>query len=315
MKSICIVGCGNIARTHVTNLRKRAKLFFQSRTLDKAQAFNRKYSGSGVFETFEQVVGDPRIDALILCSPPAVHCDQILQALKGGKSLLVEKPMVLSEEELKRVSRTVEETKPAVFMVAENYYYKPAFKKLRALIEEGAVGNLVEVSLHKVLKENPTNWKKDLGSLIEGGIHFVSLACGLVAEQPISVEAAFPTLASGKSETHAVLVITFKGGVKATVQYGIDTFALCQGVFQNSRIVGERGVITFESNGLYGYLSADKKRLFFPGLSDLTGHKAMIDDFLNCLENKSEHPFSDLQKAERDLRVIFQAYKKRVNHL
>ncbi|MDA0748652.1 MAG: hypothetical protein O2954_19205, partial [bacterium] len=76
------------------------------------------------------------------------------------------------------------------------------------------------------------------------------------------------------------------------------------------RIVGSRGCIVFESNGIYVYVQAGRKtRLFFPGVKDLMGYGAMTRDFLRCLGKRTDRPYSDFQKAKRDLQVVFDAYR------
>ena len=82
-----------------------------------------------------------------------------------------------------------------------------------------------------------------------------------------------------------------------------------------SRIWGREGSITFESNGIFVFVRGRRKRLLFPGLRDIAGYGAMFDDFLRSMRD-DDKPAYDLELAERDLRLVEQAYATAgVSHL
>ena len=84
-----------------------------------------------------------------------------------------------------------------------------------------------------------------------------------------------------------------------------------KGVFQHSAIEGDRGRILFESNGIYVHIKGEGRRgLTFPGVGDLMGYGEMTRDFMKCLEEKGRKPYSDFERARRDLGIVFQAYEE-----
>ena len=99
-------------------------------------------------------------------------------------------------------------------------------------------------------------------------------------------------------------------GLNATLHYAWNVPSLTKGVFQHSRIDGEAGHVLFESNGLYIRLaSPERSGLFFPGLRDLMGYDAQARDFVACLTDSTRMPRSGFAQAQRDLNIVFQAYK------
>ena len=322
-KNICIVGCGAIGKLHAKNLARSAlkalprgaplQLYYCSRTRINAEKYNRKFNGAGVFDSFEDVLTASHIDAVVISSPPDFHKEQAIAALRSGKHVLVEKPMCVSAPELVEIENAVNGSHNKIFMVAENYYYKPSLKKIKALVREGYIGELKSVSVKKEFIQTTAGWKKKYGALLEGGIHFIALISGIIEDAPETVEARFPGWTPGKpggaQERSSVITLRYKSGVCASLRYSWNTKSLAKGLFQHSTLEGDKGRIVFESNGMYAYFrSSRKKRSFSMYVSDVTGHEAMTSDFLRCIENPSINPYSDFFKAKRDLGIVFKAY-------
>jgi len=71
--ALCIVGCGQFARTFVRGLqpvRDDLDLFFASRDGARARAYVAQFQGCGAFGSYEAAAADPRVEALYLCTPP-----------------------------------------------------------------------------------------------------------------------------------------------------------------------------------------------------------------------------------------------------
>ena len=166
------------------------------------------------------------------------------------------------------------------------------------------------------------NWKAAYGALLEGGIHFVALVADLAdvslagraepapVRAPTTVTAQFPTVSGGDAERHSGVILTYEGGLEARLHYGWDVPSLTKGTFQHSRVAGDTGRILFESNGIYLHVRGPGRRgLTFPGFGDLMGYGAMTDDFLRCVVSGETTPYSNLNRARRDLDIVFRAYR------
>jgi len=314
MKKVCLVGCGNIGRMHARNLAGRAVLCFHSRSPGSAERFLREFGGERVLERFDQAVEDPQIDALVISSPPGFHQQQVIRALEGGKSVLVEKPMCVTAGEIAEIQEAVEAHPEGFLMVAENYYYKPSLALIESLIREGAIGALESVFAQKRFAQEATGWKSGYGALLEGGVHFVALISAIFEAgnllQPRQVAAEFAGHRPGEAERRSATRLEYENGATAELRYAWNVKSLTRGTFQHSRIKGSRGCITFESNGMYAWVNARrKKRFYFPGFRDLMGYRRMTQDFIDCLQEEGRKPRSDFHRAKRDLRIIFEAYR------
>jgi len=308
MKSICIVGCGTMGKLHAKNLSGCSNLSFHSRSKSSAEKLYKKFNGKQIFTQFEDVLQSPDIDAVIITSPPEFHKEQLILSLQAGKSVLVEKPMCISDVELVEIGKVVGERTDAILMIAENYYYKPSLKKIKHILKDQLIGEIQSVTVKKLLRQAETGWKTQYGALLEGGIHFIALISDLFDDWPENIEANFPFVEKNGVDRHSVINLTYKSKATATLTYSWVTQSLTKGTFQNSFIVGDKGKIIFESNGIYIFLKCDKKKRFYTQISDLMGYRTMIEDFLKCLGDKKRSPYSDFDKAERDLSIVFKAY-------
>lgn len=303
---ICLVGCGNMGALHARNLVGRTDLFFCSRSWQSARHFQKKFLGRGVFVDFDAVL-ESDIEAVVIASPPEYHAEQIIQALQANKAVLVEKPLCISSEEVAQIEIVLEQVEYPLLMVAENYYYKPSLSYIKQLIRMGMIGDVQSVAVKKMTTQKATGWKNAHGALLEGGIHFVALIADLFDTSPIDIEAVFPGYVSDEAERHSVTRLTFQNGVVAELNYSWNTPSLTKGVFQHSKIMGSKGSITFESNGIYVWHSGAALPVL-PGLRDLMGYGAMTQEFLACVKDRSLEPYSNFERAKRDLNIVFRAY-------
>ncbi len=301
---ICIVGCGQIAAAHARRLKGKARLYFQSRRLESAEALNQSADGAGVFGGLDDALGVSEVDAIMITSPPEAHAGQVIRALEADKTVFVEKPMCLRRAEIDAIEDAVRD-KPVV--VGENYYYKPSLALLKRWLTDEEIGVVQRIRLRKCMTQATSGWKSAYGSLFEGGIHFVALLNGLLGS-PTSIEAAFfPGRVEDEPERHSLLEMCC-GDVDAELEYSWNTPSVSQGVLQHSEIVGDRGRIVFESNGIYARLASKRACLRFPGIRDLMGYGAMLDDFLECIKS-GRVPVSSLERAREDLETVFKAYE------
>jgi len=314
-KNICIVGCGRIGRLHAKNLSRSGDLFFHSRSTSSAEKLNRRFRGKGVFKGYAEVLDSAAIDAVVICSPPEYHKEQVIQALRVGKSVLVEKPMCVSVTEIEEIEQAVQDgTEDSFLMVAENYYYKPALKKIEQLLRERMIGEIRSVLVAKQFSRPVNGWRGRYGALLEGGIHFIALISEIFDDTPRRITAHFPNATASSLERYSITKLEYPGHASAQLAYSWVQPSLLKGVFQHSHICGEKGRIIFESNGLYVVLrSAGKTRLYLFDPRDLLGYGSMTNDFLACLEDNNRTPYSDFSRARRDLTIVFRAYENATN--
>ena len=320
MKRLGLVGCGRIGRAHASRLARQAELVFCSRAGDSAARLQTELGGCACGD-LQELLAMEDVDAVVIATPPHLHARQVVASLQAGKSVLVEKPLGVSMEEVVAIERAAAAAPDRFVMVAENYYYKPSLRVMKELIAGGGLGRLRRLQVRKLTQQKDEGWKSKYGALLEGGIHFVALVADLVdcalapgplqpPLSPTAVEAEFPSAAAdaGNAERHSVTRLRYEGEVEATLHYAWDVRSLLGGTFQHSRIDGDEGRILFESNGLYLHFKGSHRKIHGPDFGDLMGYGSMTRDFMACVTEPGRRPYSDLARARRDLAIVLAAY-------
>jgi predicted dehydrogenase len=303
-----VVGCGRMADRHARGLSPHLALCWHSRTRARAEACRSRYGGE-VCDTYADLLSRDAVQAVLIATPPEHHAEQVVQALRAGKSVLVEKPLCVSPAELDRIAQEAAARPGPFLMVAENYCYKPSVALLRSLLASGEIGAVVSAEVSKRTRQAVGGWRRGYGALLEGGVHFAALVDELFGVPPLEVRAVVARPAPGAPERSSETCLTYPGGASARLRYAWDVPSLPGGLLQHSRIRGRAGRIVFESNGLYVWLRGARRcRVFVPGVRDLLGYRGMWADFLGCLRDRDRQPYADLARARRALEIVFRAY-------
>jgi predicted dehydrogenase len=308
---IALLGCGRIAATHAARLRAipGVRLYFASRDRARAEEFARKHGGAGAFGSYAAALDDPRVDAVLVLTPPSSHLELTLAALQAGKHVVVEKPPFLHAADFDTV-RAARDAAGRRVLVAENYFYKPLAEALRHTLASGALGELRIVSVNALKQQALSGWRADPalaggGALYEGGIHWINFFANL---GPLvnGVQAFRPGPEREGPELSMVVGFTYAGGAVGTLYYSWETPVLLKGVHL-SAVYGSEGVASFESNGIFLMVRGRKRRLT-SALRDVAGYAGMWRDFVPALVENREPRF-DFEKARRDLVLIEAAYR------
>ena len=96
-------------------------------------------SGLKGYNSWDSLLEDPRVDAVVIATPPAPRYELAIQALKAGKHLLLEKPVALNAQQVADLQR---EAISRGLSVAVDFEYRavPLFQQAERLLKQGAVG-------------------------------------------------------------------------------------------------------------------------------------------------------------------------------
>lgn len=144
-----ILGTGHMASRFVEALAlsETGKLqSLASRDIERARSFLEQRSLSvELASTTDELLADPSVQAVYICSPHPAHLDGIVAAARAGKHILCEKPLTLNAQEAKRAMQIAEENS---VLLMEGFMYRSHPQTL-ALLEElkvGKIGQLKSIS-------------------------------------------------------------------------------------------------------------------------------------------------------------------------
>lgn len=142
--------------------------------------------GYRIYDNYRDLIRDPNIDVIDICSPNFTHRDILIEAIKENKHIYCEKPLTLNYKEALEIQEllgTVNYT--GINRIVFEYRFIPAIMKAKRLIEEGAVGKIIHFNIKyygcEFLNPNrPISWqstkeKSGGGVLYALGSHAIDL--------------------------------------------------------------------------------------------------------------------------------------------
>ncbi len=285
---IAIIGTGNNARAHVKAVlsNNKARLVAMcTNDPDQGKALAAEYGiQCAVYTDLEQMLADPEIETVIVCTPNNLHASQATLVAQAGKHILIEKPVALHLDELHSLHAAVQKAgvKTQISFVLR---WNPYLRMAKSLISEGAVGNVFMIETcywHSTPRAAPGHWmttRSIAGSVfLMGGCHALDTARWLAASDIVEVS-AFGVEGIGKEwyeYPHTVeALVRFKSGIIGRVSASMGCIMPYS---YNVTVMGDQG--SLRDNRLWSHL--------FPGQTDYVTIPTQLPDSGSVMD----HPFS-----------------------
>lgn len=241
-----LVGAGYIAPWHAGAVNKlpNARVVAVCDTSIGAARKLAESIGASAYASLESMLQEARCDAVHILSPPHLHKDQAIVALRSGAHVFVEKPFALSAADCQVVCDAAR-TADRMISVNHNFLGLGSYNRLKSLVKEGSLGRIDSIDLHWLyplppLRSGPFgSWmlRQPGNLLLELGPHLYAFVVDLfgqleniqvVVEKPIVIPGGIEHFQSWK-------VLAQAGGVSVTIHV-----SLVEGV--DDRSVSLRGV-------------------------------------------------------------------------
>lgn len=307
-----VLSTGKIANTFAKALQATAdaELYaVSSRSLDRAKDFADRYGFECAYGSTEEMLADPKVEAVYIASPMACHYEDTMKCLKAGKNVLCEKTVTLNASELEEI---LAEAKKQNLFYMEAMWTKtlPHFRQGKKWFEEGRIGKImmIKTDFVSICPGDPQDrlFRADLGggALLDLGVYTLTFAMDFLGYEPEKITA----LAHMKND------IDYEGA--ALLQYPEAFAAMTYGFDCKSEnaatVVGEKGSIVFdswfhcsESVRLLDELNHTVESKHFP--HPRTGYEYEIMEVNRCLrEGLKESPLVPHSESLAVMRVIDQ---------
>jgi D-xylose 1-dehydrogenase (NADP+, D-xylono-1,5-lactone-forming) len=194
-----------------------------SRELGRAEAYARERGIERAYGRYEDLLADPKIEAVYISLPNSMHVEWSIQALEAGKHVLCEKPLSRHPEDVERAFDAAENA-GRILMEAFMYRHNPQTKRLKELVESGAIGTLrlVRAAFSFPLDDAANvrlNDELEGGGLMDVGCYCIS-GSRLLAGEPESVYGEQVAAPSGVDELFTG-TLRFAADVLAEIDCGL----------------------------------------------------------------------------------------------
>ena len=169
MKTIrtAIVGTGFMGRVHLEAVRRLEfveAVAIVGRNAEAARRLGAGFSIPTITGDYREVLSDPKIDAVHICTPNAQHFPMVKSALEAGKHVICEKPLATSVEEGEELV-ALAARQGVRNCVCHNLRYYPMVQQMRAMREDGDLGEILAVQgtyfQDWLLYDTDWNWRVD----------------------------------------------------------------------------------------------------------------------------------------------------------
>ena len=250
---------------------------------EKAEKFAQEFSVEKAYGNTEDLFSDEVVDIIYIATPHNTHYELMKKAIAAGKHVLCEKSITVNSSQLEECVALAKE-KGVVVSDAMTIFHMPLYKKLKKMIENGAIGEvkMVQVNFGSCKEYDVTNrfFSKELagGALLDIGVYASSFARYFMHSKPNVVLTTANYFETGVDETSGILMKNPDGEMAV--------MALTMRAKQPKRgvVAGEKGFIE-----IYDYPRAAKATITYTE----DGHTEVIEE--GQTERALQYEVQDMQ--------------------
>lgn len=323
-----IVGCGVIAPNHA-----RAVLAVEDAELaaccdiipERAEKLAADHGAPKVYTSYDEMMADPDIDAVCVCTPSGLHGEVTIAAARAGKHVMCEKPVEIT---LEKIDRMVDECRKAGVKLGVIFQRRTSslWHTIKKVIDEGRLGKLVLGDLYmKYFRSQEYydsgewrgTWELDGGGcLMNQGVHMIDILRYLMGPAESIYALADHLVRKMETEDTACAVIKWKNGAFGVLQ---GTTSVTPGMNHRLEIHGELGGIIAEGENILrwnvpdvpnpkevkdnvGDTSSDPKAVA------ADGHTIQIQDLCRAIKEDRD-PMVTGEEARKAVELILAIYR------
>lgn len=315
-----IIGCGWVAEEYVKAFQKDERSEVRvlvSRNRANAERYQNRHDLKCTIETdASKMLQQDDVDIVVVCTPHNVHTQYVVAAAEAGKHIIIEKPVALTPEDVRKQRQAVRKNKVKT-VVGFVLHWNPLLMTIDRLIEQGVFGDvfMVEVDyLHRIWMTMEEKW---YGSRRQGGTALLTAGCHAVdalrwfARSEVEEVFAYQAKTENPIEYPGTISINvkFKDG---KIGRSTTTFDAKMPYRFNIGIYGTEGTLRndelFAPKLFPGQNDFVKIPCILPHSGDVTHHpfQGEVSHFLDCIID-DKRPFPDLEDAALTHTVCFAA--------
>jgi len=325
--NVGIIGYSWAAGAHIEAINKtsgaQVTALCSSRKLDGNEISSRHGGNIKCYTDLSEMLADPDLDVVSICSYPADHAKQAIMAARAGKHLIIEKPVALTWGDCLAVKEAVEKAGVKTCVCFECRYSSQLIT-IKALIDQGLLGQIHYAEVDYYHGVGPWygqfrwNVKKDAAgsSLLSAGCHALD-ALLLFMGNEVDTVSSYSTssvnsdFAKYEYPTTSVTILKFRDGRIGKVASVIDCL---QPYYFHIHLVGSEGSLLdnkFYSTRLGGLNKGKWSELSMKMLDsgDVSDHpyQKQFEAFFTALDNGRDMPLTTLADALHSHEIIFKA--------
>lgn len=312
MVTVGIIGAGRIGKVHVESIttqvrNARIKTLADPFMSDETAQWSKSMGVENITKDYKEIIADPEIDAVLICSSTDTHSPISVEAIRAGKHVFCEKPI---DHDVKRIQEVIDALKenPVKYQVGFNRRFDHNFEAVRAAVEAGKVG---DIHVIKVTSRDPEPPSADYvkvsgGIFLDMTIHdfdMVRFLAGCNATE-VYAEAAVlvdPAIGEAGDVDTAVITLKMENGAIAVID---NSRKAVYGYDQRAEVFGSKGMAaTGNDSASLAVISnvhgvTGEKPLHFFLERYMAAYAKEVKCFINAIENDTDTPLGVMDGLE-----------------
>jgi predicted dehydrogenase len=177
----------------------------------KQDGLAQRYPHARITESFDDVLADDSVEAVVIATPVPTHYELSRRALEAGKHVFVEKPPAMRGSEYEELC-DLSESRGLVLMPGHLLLYHPGVRKLKGIVDSGELGDVLYVYGNR---QNLGTFRTNENALWSLGVHDLSVLLYLIEESPTEVRAHGNAFLTGGVEDVVFCYLNFPSGKMA----------------------------------------------------------------------------------------------------
>ena len=276
------------SRVRITAVAEKSPDLLRQRNSDELIAGAKPYSD------YRELLDREQLDVVAICGENAERTAIVLDCADRKLAIVAEKPLAITAEDLSRIRKKVEKTRVPITLLL-SMRFEPAYQKIRSMVREGEVGEIVTVAGQKSYKLGTRpEWMKSrtsFGGIIPYiGIHMIDLMRWTSGREFVEA-AAFqsnvgaPQIREMENNAAMIFRLDNRGTGSLRMDYLRPETAPTHGD-DRLRLAGTRGVLEYQESRGLTLVSAARKTT---QITDLPPVKRLFADFLESISGRTRH--------------------------
>lgn len=218
---IGIIGLGWFGEIHAETIIGLPNLKLHAlctRNAERLAEQGRKFGVSKLYADYNDMLADPEIDAVSICTMWDQHTEPAIAALTAGKHVFLEKPIASTVEDARRIVEAAKTSKGILF-IGHVVRFNPRFRMAKQAIDEGRIGKIVALSSRRNI---PAAWTPTIltkiGPIVGDAIHDTDIMLWLTGERIVSAYAQTTSIRNLRHPDIGQTMYRFEGGATATLE-------------------------------------------------------------------------------------------------
>ena len=304
MVNVGIIGAGRIGKVHVESIctqvpNAKVKMLADPFMTDATAEWAKNMGVEAVTKDYKEILADPDIDAVLICSSTDTHSPISVEAIKAGKHVFCEKPI---DHDVKKIQDVIDALKDSnvKYQVGFNRRFDHNFEAVQQAVAAGKVGDIHVIKVTSRDPEPPCAEyvKVSGGMFLDMTIHdfdMVRFLAGCDAEEVYVQSAVLVDPAIGEAGDVDTAVITLKmaNGAIAVID---NSRKAVYGYDQRAEVFGSKGMVMNANDSQSNAVIANadgvtgEKPMFFFLERYMAAYAQEITEFVDAIVNDTDTP-------------------------